>query len=388
MNRSRLTVIDLFSGCGGMSSGFRDADGRFEIIGAVDLQKGKPGRLQSPGTTTECNPTYTSNIGIEPKNADLAILDPSSYRREVGVERGELDVLISCAPCTGFSQKNAANHVIDDPRNGLVERTGEFVEEFRPGFIVMENVKELLQGNQGHHFRNLKAHLSRLGYSVAAEVHDLSEYGLPQRRRRALVIGRRDGPVVCPKPLGKRPPTVRETIGDLPPIQGGETHATDPMHVSPSNSGAVLERIRAIPKDGGSWADIMNDPLRSDDEKRYLLIPSMFRARPGSFPDVYGRLWWDRPAITITRECGHVGNGRYIHPEQDRLLSVREMSLLQGFPPNYIFHGRLTAKYNQIGDAVPPLVARVIARHITQIVDGAIDVERELARREPQLSMI
>ncbi|MGI9190274.1 MAG: DNA cytosine methyltransferase [Longimicrobiaceae bacterium] len=100
------------------------------------------------------------------------------------------------------------------------------------------------------------------------------------------------------------------------------------------------------------------------------LIPAMFRARPGSFPDVYGRLWWDRPAITITWECAHVGNGRYVHPEQDRLLSVREMALLQGFPSDYQFKGRLTAKYNQIGDAVPPLIAALVAEHIAKISLG------------------
>lgn len=371
-----------------MSSGFRDAGERFEIVGAVDLEKGKPGRLQSPGTSTECNPTYALNIGVEPKSADIATLDPRSYRSGLGLLRGELDVLISCAPCTGFSQKNASNHVLDDPRNGLVERTGEFVDEFRPHFLVMENVKELLQGNQRHHFRNLRARLANLGYSVSAEVHDLSSFGLPQRRVRALVIARREGPIVNPAPTGQKPPTVRETIGHLPPIIGGQSHPSDPMHVSPSNSDAVLDRLRAIPRNGGSWADIMNDPGLSIETKRYLLIPAMFRARPGSFPDVYGRLWWDRPSVTITRECGHVGNGRYTHPEQDRLLSVREMSLLQGFPADYTFAGRLSAKYNQIGDAVPPLVARVIAKHIAQVVDGEVDVEREVGRRVPQLSLI
>jgi DNA (cytosine-5)-methyltransferase 1 len=122
--------------------------------------------------------------------------------------------------------------------------------------------------------------------------------------------------------------------------------------------------MRAIPKDGGSWADVMHDPAITDRQKEYLLIPAMFRARPGSFPDVYGRMWWDRPAPTITRECAHVGNGRYTHPEQDRLLTVREMSLLQGFPRDYVFEGPLNAKYNQIGDAVPPLVSEMVARSI------------------------
>jgi DNA (cytosine-5)-methyltransferase 1 len=388
-SRSRARVVDLFSGAGGMSCGFHQLREHFEIVGAVDLEAGKPGRGKSAGTTTMCNPTYARNIGITPKNADLSILSPAEYRSELGLTQGELEVLISCAPCTGFSQKNARNHVEDDPRNRLVERTADFVEEFRPEFLVMENVKELLKGNQRHHFEELKRRLEQdLGYSTWAEVHDLSEYGLPQRRIRALLIARRDGPVL-PLPPGNQPVvTVRQAIGELPSIRPGVPDPIDPMHVSPRNTERVQARIRAIPRNGGSWADIMNDPKRTRAEKRALLIPAMFRARPGSFPDVYGRLWWDRPAITITRECGHVGNGRYLHPTQNRLLSVREMALLQGFPHDYIFEGRLTARYNQIGDAVPPMIARIIAEHIVQMRNGSIHRESRVlesrhGRKEP-----
>lgn len=382
---SRGKVVDLFSGAGGMSHGFYRYRNRFEIVGAVDLEKGKPGRGKSRGTSTACNPTYERNIGVRPKNADLTVLNPSEYRAELGMDRGELEVLISCAPCTGFSQKNANNHIHDDPRNMLVERTADFVAEFVPEFLVMENVKELLSGNQRHHFDALRRRLEdELGYSVWAEVHDLSDYGLPQRRIRAMVIARRDGPVIG-LPWGtERERTVRDTIAHLPAIGAGERDPEDPMHAAPRNTPKVVDRIRAMPKDGGSWADIRDDPDRTEEEKRYLLIPAMFRARPGSFPDVYGRLWWDRPAITITRECGHVGNGRYVHPDQDRLLSVREMALLQGFPPDYHFEGRLTAKYNQIGDAVPPLVAAKIAEHIVRIKSGELNLEKEFASRDPQ----
>jgi DNA (cytosine-5)-methyltransferase 1 len=381
-------VVDLFSGCGGMSAGFHRYTDHFQIIGAVDKEVAKPGRGKSEGTSTECNPTYERNIGVAPKNADLAVLDPEEYRTELGLDKGELGVLISCAPCTGFSQKNARNHVEDDPRNRLVERTAEFVSAFVPEFLVMENVKELVQGNQRHHFQNLKNRIEAdLGYSVCAEVHDLSEFGLPQRRIRALVIARRDGPVVGLPRKNGRLTTVREAIGHLPPVRPGEPNPTDPMHVAPRNSKQVQDRLRAIPKDGGSWADVMNDPNRSDDEKRYLLIPAMFRARPGSFPDVYGRLWWDRPAITITRECAHVGNGRFVHPDQDRLLTVREMALLQGFPSDYYFEGSLTARYNQIGDAVPPAIAAQVAEHLIRIKSGDLDVDAELSRRRPQLPL-
>lgn len=113
------TVVDLFSGCGGMSSGFRRLHEHFKIVGAVDLEAGKPGLGKSAATTTECNSTYYANIGVRPKKADLRVLDPREYREELGLAPGELDVLISCAPCTGFSQKVATNHMRDDPRNIL-----------------------------------------------------------------------------------------------------------------------------------------------------------------------------------------------------------------------------------------------------------------------------
>lgn len=383
---ARLKVVDLFSGAGGMSYGFKSRSDIFEIVGAIDFEKGKPGRGKSPGSSTGCNPTYERNIGLRPKSADILTLSPAQYRAELGLSTGELSVLISCAPCTGFSQKNATNHTTDDPRNQLVERTADFVAEFRPEFLVMENVKELLNGTQRHHFENLRDRLeNELGYKVWAEIHDFADFGLPQRRRRALLIARRDGPVIgLPTPkCGVR--TVREAIGHLPAIRGGECHQDDPMHVAPSNTPAVLARIKAIPHDGGSWADVMNAPNLSEAEKRSLLTPAMFRARPGSFPDVYGRLWWDRPAITITRECGHVGNGRYTHPEQDRLLSVREMALLQGFPSDYYFEGPTAAKYNQIGDAVPPAISKLVANHIARMTTEEGDIYDQLLSCDHQL---
>ncbi len=348
------TVVDLFSGAGGMSYGFASQPG-FEIVGAVDKQQGKPGRGASAGTNVHCNATYAANIGVEPLEADLHTLDPRGYRHSLGLARGELTVLIACAPCTGFSQKNARNHASDDARNSLVQRAGQWVAELRPEIFVMENVKELLRGRHRHHFEALTRALAGEGYSVSADVRDLAAFGLPQRRLRALVVARRDGGAVPPLPAtAASPVTVRGAIGHLPPIEAGETHADDPDHRAPACNAHSLRRIRAIPRDGGSWADIAAAHPQ-------LLIRSMIGKRPGSFPDIYGRLWWDRPAITITRECGHPGNGRYLHPEQDRMLSVREMALLQGFPPDYVFTGPLSARYNQIGDAVAPLVSVQIA---------------------------
>ena len=383
-----LRVVDLFSGSGGMSSGFH-RHGGFEIVGAVDRQLAKPGRGKSAGTSNYCNPTYARNIGVEPLDLDLSAVEPADLLDRLGLAPSEVDVLISCAPCTGFSQKNARNHVRDDPRNSLVARTADFVETFQPEFLVMENVKEMLSGNQRHHFVGLATRLGEIGYEYWAEIHDLSSFGLPQRRVRALIIAWRGGrvPPLLPSP-GVRMTTVRDAIAHLPALSAGEAHPEDPMHVCPRMTKPVLDRIQAIPKDGGSWGDVMNDPSIPEDRKRYLLTPAMFRARPGSFPDVYGRLSWDAVAVTITRECAHVGNGRYAHPEQDRLLSVREMALLQGFPADYHFEGPLTAKYNQIGDAVPPLVASLIAGHVYKLQADPGALWSETTERQGQLSIL
>lgn len=355
---TKMNLVDLFSCGGGVSRGFV-ATGRFRSIGAADLEVAKP----SHGIgATNCNATYERNIGIRPMAADLASVGPSEIASHFGFARSDVDVLISCAPCTGFSQKQSRNHAADDPRNSLVRRTALFADAWRPKYIFIENVKELLRGRHKHHFQNLHADLVKLGYDVFYEVHNLREFGLPQNRIRSLIVAKLGGqfqPMLAPQANQ----TVRSAIGHLPPISAGETHQSDPMHTCPKLGPVNLERLRAIPHDGGSWISLR-------ERHEHLLIPSMKRKKPGSFPDIYGRLAWDHPSPTITRECAHPGNGRYSHPEQDRLLSVREMALLQGFPADFVFEGTLSSKYRQIGDAVPPVIAQKIASQIAQDADG------------------
>lgn len=354
-----MKFVDLFSCGGGMSTGFK-RQGSFTPVGAVDLEVAKP----SHGIgATFCNDTYEANLGLRPLSADLAVTPPEAIADHFGFKQGDVDVLISCAPCTGFSQKQSRNHIKDDNRNKLVERTAIYAEAWKPRYVVVENVKELLNGRHKHHFQGLHRGLTRLGYEVFAEIHDLADFGLPQRRIRSLIVAKLGGPFHLSLPHVNKHRTVRDTIGHLPPIEAGETHASDPMHTCPSCKGVSLDRMRAIPKDGGSWTDLT-------DEQAHLRIPSMNVEKPGSFPDVYGRLAWDKPAPTVTRECSHPGNGRYSHPEQDRLLTVREMALIQGFPADYQFLGSLSFKYRQIGDAVPPMIATMIAQAIADDVAG------------------
>lgn len=371
-----LPVVDLFSGAGGMSLGFH-AHPLFRLAGAADAEMGKPstgfGALQ-------CNATYQANIGLMPEAVDLAHANPGDLRQwfEPRLAGDDASVLISCAPCTGFSRARVKDHLVDDPRNGLVGRTADFAEAMRPRIIVMENVRELITGRFSDHYRSLRARLERSGYQVHGSVHVLSRFGLPQHRERAIVIAvARDIELRTLDELwaGLRirdsATTVRRAIGHLPAVAAGVADRDDPMHVSSAFGDEVsLHRMQAIPLDGGSWIDLYRDPAR-----RKYLTAHMWRAiergRLNTFPDAYGRLAWDRPAPTIKRECSHVGNGRYTHPEQDRLCTVREMAILQGFPADVRFEARSRKnQYRQIGDAVPPLIAYQLAHLCAWMLTG------------------
>jgi DNA (cytosine-5)-methyltransferase 1 len=363
-------VVDLFSGGGGASSGFA-ATGSFEIIGAADAQLGKP---SSPSGSLSCNSTYQANLGVSPIEADLSTIRPDDLAAAMNFTVAP-DVLIACPPCTGFSRTNASNHVHDDARNSLVPRVADFVAEWKPQVLVMENARELLMGKFQHHFAALATALDSLGYQVHAETHYLNQFGLPQRRERALVIAtaphlplRSMADLWSGRAIAPEATHVRRAIAHLPPIAHGQAHPDDPMHVSQKILDAtVLARTTAIPHDGGSWFDLARHRRRDT-----LLTPTMqsrlASGKIGSHPDVYGRLWWDRPAPTIKRECSHVGNGRYSHPEQDRLCTIRELAILNGFPDDYVFAGGVSNSYRHIGDAVPPLISFQLAKLVGWIL--------------------
>lgn len=381
------TVVDLFSGAGGSSAGFA-AHPRYRVAAAADAQIGKP---SSGHGALACNDTYHLNIGIRPAELDLARLPPGDLGSALGLTSAPT-VLVACPPCTGFSRVNARNHLVDDPRNSLVRRVAEFVAALEPTLLFLENARELLMGRFADHHRALASALDALGYDVHSELHVLTRFGLPQARERALVIAARrplrargladlwDGLTIAPRAVH-----VRRAIAHLPALLAGQADDTDPAHACPGFAQpASLRRIAALPHDGGSWRDLLDTPHTST-----LLTPTMRRLAAaddlGSFCDVYGRMWWDRPAPTIKRECGHVGNGRYAHPEQDRLCSVRELALLQGFPATYRFTGPLGNAYRHVGDAVPPLISWQIAMLCQWILTDRKPAATELAMPDTTL---
>jgi DNA (cytosine-5)-methyltransferase 1 len=371
-----LTVVDLFSGAGGASSGF-NAHPDFTVIGAADKQLGKP----SQNSGTECNKTYSKNIGILPLDIDLGFVTPEELGAHLGIQPGKVDVLISCSPCTGFSRTNSQNHLRDDPRNSLAQKTAAFINYFKPRFFFVENARELLRGNFSYHGENLIRYTRDIGYTVCSNVHLLTQFGLPQIRERALIVGTTlqassteldlslnwSGNMPCKSSL-----TVRNAIDQFPTLSQGETCELDKCHSVPSMSNRTLQRLHRIPANGGSWIDL----LHYQDGFSYL-IPSMVKTlesnKLGSYPDIYGRMWWDRPAPTIKRECSSPGNGRYCHPEQDRMCSVRELGYLQGFPKDYSFEAdSLSNMYRHIGDSVPPMISYQYAEVFSRIVHKRI----------------
>ncbi|MEB2327754.1 MAG: DNA cytosine methyltransferase [Pseudomonas sp.] len=343
-----VQVIDLFSGCGGMSCGFVLANTEnvsFKLLGGLDVD-------------IHANATYMRMLGRPAlKMSARDLLTPAKLDEALdawGYDDKKPLVLIGCAPCQGFSSHRKKDSRIDD-RNDLVEVFGKIASKLRPDVVVMENVPELLHKKHWAHFVAFEQTLRGAGYSVRARLHNAAEFGVPQERFRALVIATHDlSKLHMPQPIYNSGNfrTVRDAIGMLPPLDAGAVSKSDPMHLTSKHRPDTVKLLRAIPPDGGS---------------RSALPPEMVRNCHKSvdgFRDVYGRLWWDRPSVSITARCRTPSCGRFTHPEQHRGLSVREAALLQSFPKDWIFEGPFDDKYKQIGNAVPPLFAKAIAENI------------------------
>src|ERR1700739_2925014 len=243
-----------------MSCGFSRQTG-FKLIGAADAQLGKPSA--APGSLG-CNASYSANIGLTPVDADLSQADPVAVCDAMKLGKQRPVVLAACPPCTGFSRAVASNRLRDDRRNGLVGRVGDYAELLRPEIVLIENARELVTGRFSGHLRDLHQRLADLGYQVSATTHFLTDFGLPQRRERAIVLAART-PLRVRGVTGlwaggrrdTRATHGRRAIGDLPPVAAGQSHPADPLHVAPAfRSERGRRRLSAVPHDGGGWADL------------------------------------------------------------------------------------------------------------------------------------
>jgi len=339
------TAIDLFSGAGGLTLGLRQA--RFRLVAAVELDP----------LAAE---TYRMNFPTIPIwERDIREVDPRELMSDLDMAPGDLGLLAGCPPCQGFSTiRTRQRRTVRDPRNALVRDYLRFVEVLRPKTIMMENVPGLARYRV---FRDVLARLRRLGYSVRSQVYDAADFGVPQRRKRLIVVGSMLHEPPSPKPRSTRL-TVRDAIGSTPPVGG----SGDPLHdISERRSARVVSIILRIPKDGGSRADLGDEQLEC-------------HKRTDGFRDVYGRMHWDDVAPTITAGCVNPSKGRFLHPDENRTITLREALLLQGFPPDYrlsLGSGKFAAA-QMIGNAIPP---PLVAEHARPLRPFAIATRHQPA---------
>lgn len=288
--------------------------------------------------------TYEANHpGVMVKRADIRKLPADGLMRELGMEPGDLDLLAGCPPCQGYSRLRTRNgrRLRRHPGNELLDEFVRFVRVLKPKAVLMENVP----GLRGHRrFQRLLSTLRQLGYAVEYRILNAADYGVPQSRRRLVLVAGRGGSISFATPAAARA-TVSEAIRWLP-LPGG---SGDDLHdVVESRSAKVRALIERIPRDGGSRAALGSSAQLACHRK------------VEGFSDIYGRMAWGRPAPTITGGCVNPSKGRFLHPEQDRAITLREAALLQSFPPDYQFsldRGKFAAAL-MIGNALPPEFGR------------------------------
>ena len=340
-DRKPLYAVDLFSGCGGLSLGLKGAGFRVAAAVEIDAKAQETYRLNHPKVHLYAQ--------------DIRELNPADVLHQAGLEPGDLDLLAGCPPCQGFSRlrtKNKKNSVRDE-RNNLVADFLRFVRVMKPKTVMLENVPALAKHSR---FVAMRRELHTLGYKTVVHVLDAADYDVPQRRKRLIMLASNvHTPVVADKATKRV--SVRQALAGV-----GSTKSTkDKLHgLGENRSQEVRELIALIPKNGGS---------RSDLPKRYQLE---CHQRCDGFSDVYGRMSWDDVAPTITSGCHNPSKGRFLHPSQNRTITLREAAVLQGFPRNYKFkveHGK-EAIGLMIGNALPP---PFIAAHAGALRKGLED---------------
>ncbi|WP_082477518.1 DNA cytosine methyltransferase [Methylobacterium sp. Leaf93] len=333
--KNQPIAIDLFSGCGGVTCGLKQAG--FKVLASVEIE-------QKARATYSLNHNSVVSLGT-----DIRTTDPAELLSRFDLQPEQLDLIAGCPPCQGFSRirhRNSSQPALD-PRNNLVQDFSRFVEVIRPRMVMMENVPGL-SGYSGYH--QFKETLICLGYNIVDCIIDVSQYNVPQRRKRLILVASLDrSPVLAPPE--NRVMTVRDAIALLPePGRSG-----DALHDLPERrSERIKTLIQAIPQNGGSRRDL------PDSSKLACHM------RTNGFSDVYGRMSWDLPSPTITGGCYNPSKGRFLHPVADRAITLREAAILQGFPPDYKFditHGREAISL-MIGNALPPPFISAHARSL------------------------
>lgn len=393
MDNNKYTSIDLFSGAGGLSEGLSEAGFHCLFANEIVPIHAKTYQLNHPGTVVE--------------TADIRTLDAESIRGKLRLEKGELDLLAGGPPCQGFSINAPVRSILDD-RNHLFKEYLRFVAAFEPRMVLIENVPGLVSFEQGATLHAILEALAGLGYGADVHILGAAYYGVPQMRWRTIIIGQRGkelSPNAFPAPIYHAPirpnftttfdgrqlvktpdsaacakfTTVKDAIGDLPPLKNGEKgesvkqYVCEPFsefqryvrvgstgvynHEAPRLSSVNMDRLKYI-RPGGNWTDI---PFE-------LLPKGMKKARRSDHTMRYGRVNPDGLASTILTKCDPHW-GAYFHYDQDRSFTVREAARIQSFPDHFIFTGSTAEQFEQVGNAVPPLLAKSVGLSIKTVLE-------------------
>jgi len=410
LSGNRFKILDLFAAPGGLSLGFEMAG--FETLAGVDIDK--------RGIETYYY-NFPHAARIPEENMDIQKLESQKLMEAAGVSKGEVDVIIGGPPCQGFSTigrvkiaslvkegiwrlQNSQPRFIDDPRNVLYKHFVRLVKDLEPAFFVMENVPGMKSYRNGEIVRQITEDLESLKYKVSSDVLDAVNYGVPQKRKRIFFVGTRlekatfrwpphthySPEKVAGGPLDefmgsklKPAVTVRDAIGDLPPLEAGYgVEEIDRPPIPPDAGEYQKWAARDAPKLYNHVARYHNErDLKVFSSKKFgeglwwKDLPQEFRElygyRDDIFHDKIKRLRRDRPSWTVVAHLYKDGY-MYVHPTQPRTITVREAARLQSFPDCFRFMGSRTDQFKQVGNAVPPLLAKAVAKEVKRSLERAL----------------
>lgn len=341
------SVVDLFCGVGGLTHGFVLEN--FDVVAGIDVD-------------SSCAYAFEKNN----QGSEFICKDIQDISKEALLElypENTIKILVGCAPCQPFSRYTSGTRSKhEESKWGLLTTFANLVQETQPDIVSMENVPQLATQDKYHVYRNFIEVLKKSGYHIENEKHIVycPDYGIPQKRKRLVLLASKLGTISLLPPTHQQPITVRDAIGHLNKIEAGEIDKEDELHRSQKLSPKNIERITYL-KEGEDWKALPE-----------ALIANCHKKESGkTFNGVYGRMEWDKPAPTITTHCIGFGNGKFGHPEQNRAISLREAALLQTFPPYYSFLDTInktssTQLQRHIGNAVPVRLGQVIAQSIKE----------------------
>ncbi|MDQ7083765.1 MAG: DNA cytosine methyltransferase [Sulfurovum sp.] len=348
-----ISAVDLFCGIGGLSYGLKQAG--IKIKAGFDFDN-------------KCKYAYETNCKAPFIHEDITNIKKEDIVKFYKEE--DIKILLGCAPCQPFSTYTLNGDKQKDQRWQLLYEFTRLIKETQPDIISMENVPNLLNFKKEPVFENFVNELKEEGYFVWHQIVYSPDYGIPQKRKRLILLASKKGKITLINPTHTKENyvTVREAIGQLEALDSGESSSKDFIHKASKLSDKNLQRLKQSVQ-GGSWKDWDED----------LKLECHKKESGKTYGSVYGRMKWDEPSPTMTTFCTGIGNGRFGHPEQDRAISLREAGILQSFPLEYKFASnsenfKFTQVSKQIGNAVPPRLGEVIGlsiiKHLEEIEDG------------------